>query len=442
MKAARLLAAFAASTLSAAALFSACVFDDRVAGGSSEVDNPIVVAFINASGEALEVTGSLSVYLADQNPSVDPEPILRKQLAGAASVRLTGADFTQGARLDTSRAYNLLLLASDSSGALLREVSYDPRTGRYTTSAGKVTSVKLAPAPLVRYASTLSGIDSGVVRVYVPGTPYQTVLVDSQFVFEGIPSGDLPFHVVLGGAEVPLVRDSNDTGPNNGPRHHIDSTKPPRQAPPPQSPDTLRAHAGPDVLLYLGNGASSLGFSLNGDVIGVDPGDPRLAVLWKQVNDSAPRVPLTQRASRSAKTTFTESGAYRFVFSASFGEAKSEDTVLVTVQPAPDSTVFSAPAKGFVLYLNEPFQVSWYATRVDTLTLQFTPDTSALNWQNLPGQIFSKVGMNTRSWTPQGEPSSLARLRLLNKKGSVVAVSQTFSLTRRAPPPDADEPRP
>jgi hypothetical protein len=361
---------------------------------------------------------------------VDPDPILRKQLAGAASVRLTGADFTQGVHLDSARAYNLLLLGADSSAALLREVRFDPRTGRYTASGGSVTSVKLAPARLVRYASTLTGIDSGVVRVFVPGSPFQTVLVDSQFVFDALPPGEHPFNLMLGGAEVPLKRDSN----SGSPRHHIDSSKPPRQPGPPPSADSLRAMAGPDLFLYLPPDASSLSFILNGEVLGVNPNDARLAVLWKQMHDSAPRVSLANRTSRNPKATFTQSGAYRFVFSASYGELKSEDTVLVTVQPAPDSTVFSAPASGFVLFLNEPFQVAWYGTSVDTLTLQFAVDSQTVNWQNVPGPFPSNIGMNQRGWTPQGEPAPAARLRLVNRTGGVVATSQAFSLARRAAP--------
>ena len=163
--------------------------------------------------------------------------------------------------------------------------------------------------------------------------------------------------------------------------------------------------------------------------------DLRLAVLWKQVNDSGPRVQLQNRTSRQARTTFTQPGAYRFVFSASYGQTKSEDTVLVSVQPAPNATLFSAPGQGFIVYLNEPFQVTWYSPRVDTLALQYRADTGNGNWQTLAANIVTQAGTNHWNWTPMGQPAPSARLRLVNPQGGTVGTSPVFTVSRRAPPP-------
>src|SRR5258706_11152897 len=65
-------AVFAAATGLIAALLIACD-----AGTSSGVDNPeLTVDFVNPAGIALRVNGDLEVYAQDQNPALNPGPLI------------------------------------------------------------------------------------------------------------------------------------------------------------------------------------------------------------------------------------------------------------------------------------------------------------------------------------------------------------------------------
>src|SRR5690606_10363595 len=184
----------------AGALLQACNFGEPTAGGSSEVDNP-VVAMVDADGRRVNVTGSLGIYLSTQSPAVNPAPVLELQLNGVDSVVLSPKTFSlalaAAGYADSLHHLNLHLQAGDSSGAFLQRLTYDPARGSFSGPASTPDRLlKLTVSPLVDAGATIGGErDSGVHRLIIPGSPFQTVLVDSTFTFRNIPPGVFPVHL-------------------------------------------------------------------------------------------------------------------------------------------------------------------------------------------------------------------------------------------------------
>jgi hypothetical protein len=414
-----------------------CV-EDKVAGGSSEVDNPIVVAFVDSTGISVSASGSLSIYLSGQNPALDPYPLLTKQVENVATIKLASTDFTQG--LDTARTYNLLLIGSNGSvGALLQNLTYQPSTKRFVHDSMTVATVKVPVVPLVRYEASLSAGDTGIVRVFIPGTPFQSVVVDSSFVINGVPQGDFPLRVVGGdGSERPLKNAPEGPGPGN--HHEVDTTTPPIVRPPPPPPtQNLVVFAGNDISLIAAGAGIVTSSSLIGSVQGPDVTDPRLAVLWRQISGPQnAKATIESPTSLNTRVDFPRGGAYQFVLSAVFGNQRIEDTVLVGIQAPQEQTVFITPTVGDTVYLPPPFspyyyppeKIVWDAHRKDTLIIDFTYDGS--NWFPITYfPIESKRGLNNFDWFPQGDSASNVRLRLRNMRNEVVATSPLFLLRYR-----------
>jgi hypothetical protein len=430
---------FAAAAM--AALLGGC-FDDKVAGGSSEVDNPIIVAFVDSLGVSVTTTGSLSIYLSGQNPTLDPNALLTKQVDNVSSIKLTPSDFTQG--LDSTRSYNLLLIGSnDSVGALLQNLSYQPSKGRFVFDSMTVATVKVPVVPLVRYEAFLNAVgDTGLVRVFIPGTPFQSVVVDSSFVIEGVPAGDFKLHAIGGdGSERPLKSAPENPAPGN--HHEVDTSAPPIVRPPTPPPaQNLLVFAGNDASLLAAAGGGSTSYSLFGSVQGVDPLDARLAVLWKQVGTGpqGAKATIDNPASLNTRVTFPRAGAYLFVLSAVLGNQRVEDTLLVGIQAPQQQTVFIAPTPGDTVFVPFPFtspymyapeKIVWDGHKKDTLLIDISYD-AGVTW--LPMFFFpidSKKGLNTFDWFPQGDSASTVSLRLRNMSGETVATSATFQLRYR-----------
>ncbi len=397
-----------------------------MAGGSSGVDNPeILVAFVDAGGAQARVTGTLSLYLADQNPATDPDPILKKQLAGDSAAKLSALDF----RIDSARAYNLHLVSDDSSGSLLRNLSYDPGSRRFRLrDSGVSAPIALPLAPLVRYEGILEREGPELIRIVAPGTPWQAVVVDSLFVLEGVPANEsLLLHLLdHDGQERPL-KPAHAAGPGERPRHKVDEDAPPvNRPPPPAPPHNMTVNAGPDRSAILGQE-----FALLGEITGLQGNDARLAVLWRQVDPdpALARADLESRTALQTRVAFPWPGIYRFVLSAAFGNHRDEDTIVVAVQPPPAAPVFTDPSPSpfsEVAYTDGPrFRVGWYAYVPDTLDLQVSRD-SGNTWQTLAQDIPSH-GPVEFWWdvTPPHSENCFLRLR---RDGEVVAISTRFAV--------------
>jgi hypothetical protein len=256
------------------------------------------------------------------------------------------------------------------------------------------------------------------------------VVVDSVFVFTGVPSDDtLTFHFLgVDGQERPLKPADGGSGGGDKPRHRIDSSAPPVNRPPPPEPSgTLRVNAGLDRSVIFGSELVLLG-----GVEGADPEDPRLAVLWRQIDPNPDFVKATLEKASSLQTRVTVPwpGFYRFALSAVFGNHRVEDTVLVSVQQPPPAPVFTDPNPLNMFSLTAyadgpPFKVNWYAFVHDTLDLQLSRDSGS-TWTTLYDNVVS-YGPVEFWWNATSPLSENCFLRL-RRGGEVVAVSTRFGV--------------
>lgn len=429
---------FAVALIALCGLFclNACM-TDNVAVGSSEVDNPqIMVAFVDTTGMAILTTGSLGIYLADQSPALNPDPLVEIQLTGTAVCSLSAATLAAAGLTDSARSYNLYYKGNDSTGSFLQNISYDPVTKTFSRpDSAAITGVRLTLTPLIRSESVVKGGASdstGVNRVIIPGSPFQAVLVDSVFVFEEIPSGVYTVHVVTpGGAEIPLPEQVDTEEPKY--HNYNPDTVPVVRPPPPPPTVPLIAKAGEDRTVYVG-----FPFNLDGDVRGADRGDRKLAVLWRQLPPSnSEAVAILERPS-SLRTNvyFPRPGAYTFVLSLAFGAQQVQDTVVIGVQAAPENPTFIEPSEGDTVRLGRGYKIVWQGPRQETLSLEFSRDSGA-TWEQPPikTNISSRAGFNEFFWSPGTgiQPSTHCMLRLMRGQ-TVATVSPRFVLRQDSGP--------
>jgi hypothetical protein len=412
-----------------AALY-ACTFGENIAGGSSEVDNPVVVSLVDGSGARAKVTGSLGLYLSDQSPAVNPSPRLEIRLEEADSVLLTSELLKAAGLTDSLRSFNLYLQGEDSTGSFLQNLVYNPVLKKFTRGDSlTITSVNLTVSPLMRIESVLKGGSDtiGLERIIIPGSPFQTVLVDSIFVFEGIPPGIFPLHMLTSeGIEIPIPEPMNTNQPLH---HHINRDTTPVTRPDSPPPPDFTLNAGGDRSVYVGTEVS-----LAGEITGVTADDKRLAILWRQVPPSNPQggyATIDRPTSFSTKVSFPRTGVYTFVFTAVLGNKQVTDTVVIGVQQPPEYPVFIEPGSNDTLYMFHTFRIVWQGARFETLNLEFSSD-SGVTWVPLPyPPIESTPGFNDRYWQPTPQwvvASTNCFFRLRKTDNEVVAVSPRFVL--------------
>lgn len=413
----------------------ACNFGEQTAGGSSEVDNPVVLALIDSSGARLTVSGSLGLYLADQSPALDPSPRLEIRLENVDTIVLNAKLLATAGLGDSARLFNLYLKGDDSTGSFVQNLLWNP--SRQVFTRGDSISLKklnVTIAPLIRSESVLQGspdTSSEVNRIIIPGSPFQAVVVDSVFVFEAIPPGVFPVHVLTpGGTELPLPEpvDTEDPKYHRVNRDTIPVTRP---APPPPVPD-FTVNGGVDRTVYSGTETT-----LSAEIVGARHDDKRLAVLWKQLPpaNSASGYALIERPTKqTTKVFFPRTGAYTFVVTAVLGNQQVTDTVTIGVQSSPQNPVFIEPGPGDTLYWYQFFRILWQGARHETLNLEFSRDSGA-TWLTHPmfSGIASKPGFNERFWQPlppdfAEQPGTNCFLRLRSPDGTVSTTSERFVL--------------
>jgi hypothetical protein len=405
----------------------ACTSDGNVAGGSSEVDNPqVLVALVDESGNPKPTTGSLGIFLADQSPALNPTAKVEVNLNGASSVKLTSALLTAAGLTDGTRIFNLFLQGEDSTGSFLQNLTYNPASLKFSlTDTTTVTQVSLTVSRLIRSESVLmGGTDStGLNRLIIPGSPFQAVLVDSIFVFDEIPAGIFPVHLITpDGVEIPLPEPVNTSDPKY---HSVNlDTTPVVRPPPPPPVATLRIQAGDDKTANIGTE-----FYLVGEVSGISPNDRRLAVRWRQLspNDHDARAIMERASSLRTRVSFPRPGVYTFVIEGNHERQSATDTVVIGVQAPQLAPAFYEPNAYTWAFADYQVNVVWFAHSVDTLDIEFSRD-SAATWQTVMGNTPSGPGFNQRWWIPQGPASDYCFLRLRAQNGSVLAVSQRFAL--------------
>jgi hypothetical protein len=404
----------------------ACTTDDNMAGGSSEVDNPqILMAFVDSAGAPKYTTGSLGIFLSDQSPALNPAPVVEIRLA-AAAIRLTPAHLALAGLTDSTRSFNLYLRGDDSTGAFLQKLLYNPAAKKFThTDGSPVTELNFVLSPLVRSESVLGsgGDTTGINRLLIPGSPFVAVLVDSVFVFEEIPAGVYPVHILApNGVELPLEMPLDTRAP--GQHHQVNTDTQPVVRPPPPPGPMLRALAGEDHTTNLG-----AAFFLNGEVEGLQ-GSQGPMVLWRQLPPAHPdaRAVIKHPTKLKSKVDFPRPGAYGFVLSVAYQNVHAEDTVWIGVLASTENPVFIEPSAEDTAVVGRPYRIIWVGHREETVDLELSRD-GGMTWEIPPiaAAILSRSGFNERIWVPSGSPSSSCRLRL--RRGEMeVARSPAFSL--------------
>lgn len=198
------------SGLSAALLLAACL-DEKVAGGTDEVENPALTAvLVDAQGR--EASGTVQVYARFQNPAKDAAPILSLAANGRASITDSALLLAmEGARTrgipwknrDTV-AFNLVgthavleafqgnyLLVRPPGGAyLFRRVEPGAEAG--PDGKGSLSTAVTMRPPALAYKGKVGprGLELGLRSVFIPGSPYAAqVEADGSFAFARIAQG-------------------------------------------------------------------------------------------------------------------------------------------------------------------------------------------------------------------------------------------------------------
>lgn len=459
------------------ALLIASCGDTQVAGTSSGVDNPsLTVGFRDASGAALRVTGDLDVYSVDQNPAVDPEPLVTVKVRNASFTNISSEDFARLGHTAAKRAagllaktaadtgqptwksfgeanplvaFNLVLKTQDRTGGLALGFTYDSAAKTFSRpGVGALSRVDVQPKPLIRYQARVAreSVHGGTGRMFVPGTPFLATLIDSTFTIEDMPEGMFPLRFLAGDGNIYPFRDSLDTRdsvriyrPLTVPVGAIDTTGGMDSLP------DFRVLAGPDHEGFL-----DVRVFLVAKMAGIDPGDSRLSFLWTQIqrtsyggfidtafHDSIGFKPgpgyrrafISNPTRLSSEVKFEGEGVYEFQIAATLGFRIRTDTVVISVRrlPQPINPRVIQPEPGDTLMAGRIFNIQWEMPR-GPVTVQVSLDSGS-TWLNLAQR---KDGPPYLPWTPSRGLGSSRRclIRVFHEMDSsmVAIMSGPFNL--------------
>jgi hypothetical protein len=314
------------------------------------VDNPsLILGFTDANGAPVTLTGTASLFAADQNPALDPSPLATLKIENSDSLLLLGSDVTRSRSLakaaasgvrsaDTAVVFNLLLRGDSGAGFFVAGLVYNPKAKAFFGRRGdSLRSLAVRPRPLIRYQATLmrpdGATDTGKAfgRVYIPGSPFRAVLVDSLFVFPELPQGIFPLRMLAEDGRVFAVRESLNT---QSAMNFTATPTPLDRIPPDPATPAFMLNAGPDREAFLGGSNF-----LQAKIMGVEDTDARLSVLWKQIHErgdtSAHRALLVSPTTLYTEVKFPAEGVYRFAVAATVGLRTLRDTVLISVRKQP-----------------------------------------------------------------------------------------------------------
>jgi hypothetical protein len=440
-----------------AALLLAYCADNRVAdgGSSSGVDNPsLTVGFVNDSGAALLLSGDLEVYAADQNPALDPKPLLTLKIQNSGYTKLTGSDFTRlqissksgsvpplsklsasssaGATSATKRTgadsaatlFNLVLKTQDRTGSLVIGFKYDSVAKVFSLidNGKSLSRFDLRPKPLVRYSAHImrEPVHGQTGRVFVPGTPFLATVVDSVFVLEDLPEGKFPLRLLSGNGNIypmPIPLDSKDSTlifrPGTTPLDSIDTT----------SQDSIPKFgvvAGSPVAAFV----ESAGY-LDAKLDGVSPTDPRISFLWRlikytddsgRVNTALPKVNILSPTSLHSEVRFEVPGVYEFELTATIGVHAQSDTLVMPVGRLTSTATprITKPVMGETIAVYKPYNVQWEMP-AKAVTIKVSCDIGLI-WNTLVQGYPGKDGLPEYAWTPAPDfaANTKCQMQILN----------------------------
>jgi hypothetical protein len=418
---------------------------DRVAGTSSGVDNPqLTVAFIDSNGGMQRVTGTLSLYREDQNPALDIQPLASLKLENTTFVNLSGLDFDRNshqaltkmmasvtAALDTTVKFNILLRTDGQQGALAIGLTYDGNKHSFAYSNDSTLKrFELIPKPLRKVQATLAHNlkGTGPDRIFIPGTPYLAVLVDSVFEIDDVPEGSFALKVLTGEGKIVSVLQQLD--PKKPGHFETNETE-----------DTHPTQPGPEIPLFQVKAGEDQSASLNATVLleatteGIKVNDERISWLWHQIEGPHSGANLKAPTKPSTRVEFTEAGTYQFEVAATAGTQLHRDTVLIIVEANTQPEVrFLSPTLGEVLFVDSSVHISWSDTQEQAVHLLISIDSGSHFHTIDKGEVHSKNGPTDFSWKISADIAETenAFLMITTLAGDTLALSNRFIIRKAA----------
>ncbi len=411
-----------AACLAAAILAGAVAVHTGCMGGTTGVDNPgltsLPVDFRDQAGGPALVQGSLEIYDWDHNPAVRSEPLLRLEVQNRSGLQLAAADFdrihaaralkaaaasqarsTGPAGSDSLIRFNLVFRSGSASGAVATGLSYDPvRKVFGLDSPGPAAGVRMLPKPLIRFAARIHR-DAGTGdpgRIFLPGTPFQATLIDSDFALQNLPEGRFGMRLLDGGGYVYAVRETLDT------RAAHSFTADPN---PIARVDSTIAPAGFGVMrggLFSANAQESV--ALQGRLVGVDSNDSRLSVRWRLLRSMSSDTALIEDPTRlGTRILFPVPGGFFVELSASLGATTVMDTIQYKVSPAagPATAKFIMPQPGDSIKQGVEYKVTWDAAISGRARLEYSiKDGAEGSWVIAADSVAVSPGGNPAAWAP------------------------------------------
>ena len=218
-----------------AAAFLAACGKDQVAGGYDDVENPAIqVSLVDDSGTPFGAA-DIRIYARYQNPFKDSVPVLASPFTGAA-VKL--ADTTVAAAMELAKArgtpgpgkdtleFNLMATASGGEAflggySLIKGGSgwhFQRRAGGSTTYQGANGLLPAAPvmsAPILAQHGRIGarGLELGLKRVFIPGSPYRAEIAgDGSFTLARLAAGRYEVKAVAADDKIYSALDSLSAG--------------------------------------------------------------------------------------------------------------------------------------------------------------------------------------------------------------------------------------
>lgn len=407
-------------------------------GNTTGVDNPgfgeIAVQFQNAAGTPLSVRGELEVFAADQIPALDPEPLLRWVVDDRATMRITAEEFLQAwnqsaassrAALskpmglagvagdfaagdgDDSLAFNLIFRSDAQTGSFESGWIFSRRSGAFFraghANAGGRSESAWRPSPLVRFAANLHREQNpgGWGRVYLLGTPFLATLVDSAFVFPGVPEGRFLLQLLDEEGKIFAARETLATGregdftTGKDPVGTADSSDPATE---------FAMDAGADREVDVGDT-----LSLRGSLTGVDSADLRVSSLWRILDRASTPVASTGAAFTASPDglesgiRFSDTGRVSVEWTVAVGLRTLRDTVGITVSRKNDPLplIFLGPRPGERLTMGQEMKITWESDRTGRVRLEYSlPAVSPSDWQMAVDSLATGIGQFMAMWVP------------------------------------------
>jgi hypothetical protein len=212
---------------------SACG-DNQVAGGYDDVENPSILVAVADSTGLSAGAGTVSLYARFQNPFQDSLPILA--LPAKDSLRLRDSTvreaFARARELGIpfpsvdTLGFNLIAIAPSGEAfldgyALVRKADVwafrrlSPGSVAYPDAQGVLSSRPILRAPVLGQRGQIGpkGMELGLKRVFVPGSPYKAELAgDGSFVIARIAAGRYELKAVAGDDKIYTALDSLAAG--------------------------------------------------------------------------------------------------------------------------------------------------------------------------------------------------------------------------------------